>query len=227
MLLQRADPAQAGRGGEPHALGEFDVGHAAVLLKERQDPHVDLVEPHRQPTLLLHCCAEARGKHKIITRECNCPTLLRAEMAPWGGASDRLRNPYGARWGVAEGIGSCGSTTLSKRCSPPISALPSACNRLAPARRPDRPPPRAPGHARALAAAPGSAARCRSRCAPPARAGSISPIRPRRWCASSRSTRSRWRSPVLRTARLTTADWCSCCPISRPPAARCCATGAT
>ena len=45
-LLQRLDPPEAGRRGETDALGQFDVGHPAIVLKQREDLPVDPVQSH-------------------------------------------------------------------------------------------------------------------------------------------------------------------------------------
>ena len=43
-LLERADPAQARRGGQPGALGEIDVGDPPLGLEMCQDDPVDRIE---------------------------------------------------------------------------------------------------------------------------------------------------------------------------------------
>ena len=43
-LLERADPAQAGRRAEPDRVGELRIGDSRVLLQRRQDLTVDCVQ---------------------------------------------------------------------------------------------------------------------------------------------------------------------------------------
>ena len=43
-VLQRLDPARAGRRRQPDTLGQFEVGKAAVVLQCGKDAAVDLVE---------------------------------------------------------------------------------------------------------------------------------------------------------------------------------------
>jgi hypothetical protein len=42
-ILQRADPAQAGRRGQPDALGQLDIGRPPLVLEFGEQPPVDLV----------------------------------------------------------------------------------------------------------------------------------------------------------------------------------------
>ena len=46
LLLEAADAAQAGRGGNADAAGELDIGHAAVRLQLAQDAAVGSVQFH-------------------------------------------------------------------------------------------------------------------------------------------------------------------------------------
>jgi hypothetical protein len=67
-LLQRAHPAQAGRGRYADAAGQLDIGHAAVVLQFGEDLAVDWIElgvghhvrPPRRMVLLVIPCAQAR-----------------------------------------------------------------------------------------------------------------------------------------------------------------------
>ena len=45
LLLERAHTAQAGRRGNAHALGKFDVGHTTVGLQFGQNLSVDGIKP--------------------------------------------------------------------------------------------------------------------------------------------------------------------------------------
>ena len=44
LLLERAHAAQAGRRGNPHAAGQFHVGHSAIGLQFGEDLAVNLVQ---------------------------------------------------------------------------------------------------------------------------------------------------------------------------------------
>src|SRR5690606_3880975 len=43
-FLERAYPAQAGRGRDADATGQFDIGHPSVSLELRENPVVDWIE---------------------------------------------------------------------------------------------------------------------------------------------------------------------------------------
>jgi hypothetical protein len=43
-LFERADPAQAWRGGESYHLRQFYVGHPPIFLQLAEDLQVDLIE---------------------------------------------------------------------------------------------------------------------------------------------------------------------------------------
>jgi hypothetical protein len=47
LLFERADAAQAGRGGQPDAGRQFDVGHPSFGLQQGKDFTVDRIELDR------------------------------------------------------------------------------------------------------------------------------------------------------------------------------------
>jgi len=45
-LFERTHAAQAGRGGQPDAFGQLDIGHPAVLLQVGENLTIDPIEGH-------------------------------------------------------------------------------------------------------------------------------------------------------------------------------------
>ena len=48
-FLERANPAQARRRGQPDARGQFHVGHPAFVLQLGQQPAIDLIKVGHLP----------------------------------------------------------------------------------------------------------------------------------------------------------------------------------
>src|SRR3546814_8654340 len=75
LFFEGADPAQAGRGGQPDHLRQFDIGDPAVFLEFAENLQVDLIEflARHFVTSAFQAC----GDHNIISADCNCPTMRR------------------------------------------------------------------------------------------------------------------------------------------------------